>query len=92
MCDSRLDFHACVIWIGHMVLYPIRYRRFSAGIVILCEDFRYSHIIWALPSLIRMIGFEPICWIVLLRSLYSSSAHLASYILEKSLFPGLLYH
>lgn len=23
--------HTCVIWICHMVLYPIRYRQFSAG-------------------------------------------------------------
>lgn len=26
MCASRLDCHTCVIWICHMVLYPIRYR------------------------------------------------------------------
>ena len=45
-----------------------------------------------LPGLIGMTGLEPICWIVLLRSLYSSSAHLTSCILEKSLFPGSLYH
>ena len=34
--------------------------QFSASIVILCEDFRHSHISWALPNIIGMTGFEPI--------------------------------
>ena len=37
----------------------INYGRFSAGIVILCEDFRYSHIIRELPGHIEKAGLEP---------------------------------
>lgn len=33
--------------------------QFSAGIVILCEDFRYSHIIRELPGHIGKAGLEP---------------------------------
>ena len=35
------------------------YGRFSAGIVILCEVFRYSHIIRELPGLTESEGVEP---------------------------------
>ena len=35
-------------------------RQFSAGIVILCEDFRYSHIIRELPGYIGTSGLEPV--------------------------------
>lgn len=37
-------------------------RQFSAGIVILCEDFRYSHIIRALPGIVDHIGLEPMAF------------------------------
>ena len=63
MCASRLDCH--VVYLGVMVpfasrcVYPTA-PQFSAGIVFLCEDLRYSHIIGERPrSWHRRKGLEP---------------------------------
>ena len=37
-------------------------RQFSAGIFILCEDFRYSHIIRERPGIVDHIGLEPMAF------------------------------
>lgn len=50
MCDSRLD---CLRHVFAAI------TQFSAGIVILCEDFRYSHIIRERPGHTPAVGFEP---------------------------------
>lgn len=58
MCDSRLDCHAIITQLRPIQVFTTL-RQFSAGIVILCEDFRYSHIIRALPGLTESEGVEP---------------------------------
>ena len=56
----RLSHHGCAADNTHPLHSPIgATMQFSASVVILCEDFRYSHIIWALPSRIREGGIEP---------------------------------
>ncbi len=50
LCDSRLD---CLRHVFAAI------TQFSAGIVILCEDFRYSHIIRERPGLTESEGVEP---------------------------------
>lgn len=52
MCDSHLDCHAIITQLRPIQAFTAL-RQFSAGIVILCEDFRYSHIIRASRNIRR---------------------------------------
>lgn len=57
MCDSRLDCHTIITQLRPIQVFTTL-RRFSAGIVILREDFRYSHIIRKLPGRIGRARIE----------------------------------
>lgn len=58
LCDSRLDCYAVTTQLRPIQAFTTL-RQFSAGIVILCEDFRYSHIIRERPGLTESEGVEP---------------------------------